>query len=122
MSTDHRKLTAYRLADELAVKTYRATRSFPASERFGLCAQIRRAAVSVPANIVEGCARDSDREHSRYLEIAFGSTREWLYLVDLSKRLQLIDPASADELLQFGGRVAATIAALRKSLNRYERP
>ena len=54
--------------------------------------KIRRAAVSIPANIVEGCARDSDREHSRSLEIAFGSTREWLYLIDLSKRLQLIDP------------------------------
>ncbi len=119
MSTDHRKLAAYQLADELAVRTYAATRAFPASERFGLCAQIRRAAVSVPSNIVEGYARDSDREHARYLEIAFASTREWLYLVDLSRRLQFIDPAAADDLQQLGRRVAATIAGLRKSLNRY---
>ena len=75
--------------------------------------------MSVPANIVEGSARDTDREHFRYYEIAFGSIREWLYLIDLSKRLGLIDPAAANELLQLGGRVAATIAALRKSLNRY---
>lgn len=102
----------------MAVRVYSATCNFPSSERYGLCAQIRRAAVSAPTNIVEGCARDSDREHGRFLEIAFGSTREVIYLVDLAARLDMLDKAIAGELVLFGGRVAAALAALRKSIDR----
>ena len=61
MSTDHRKLEAFTLADEFAIRAYTATRDFPKEERYGIRSQIRRAAVAVPTNIVEGCARDSDR-------------------------------------------------------------
>jgi four helix bundle protein len=116
MSTDHRKLDAFKLADELAIRVYSATANFPAAERYGLCAQIRRAAISAPTNIVEGCARDTDREYARFLEISFGSTREVIYLVDLASRLKMFDTAAAKELVQFGGRVAAALAALRKSI------
>jgi four helix bundle protein len=73
---DHTKLRAYQLADELAVQVYRITASFPKSEIYGLTSQMRRAAVSVPSNIVEGCARESQVEYVRFLEIAFGSLRE----------------------------------------------
>ena len=114
--TDHRKLAAFTLADELAVRAYTATRMFPADERFGIRSQIRRAAVSVPTNIVEGCARDSEREKARFFEIALGSAREAIYLIDLSGRLKLLDSHAADELALFGGRVAAALAALRKTL------
>ena len=64
MSTDHRKLEAFTLADEFAIRAYTATRDFPKEERYGIRSQIRRAAVGVPTNIVEGCAHDSDREHA----------------------------------------------------------
>ena len=87
MRTDHRKLSAFTLADEFAVSIYTVTRNFPPEERFGTRSQIRRAAVAVPTNIVEGCARDSDREHNRYFEIALGSAREAIYLLGLSNRL-----------------------------------
>ena len=64
-----------------------ATTRFPKEELFGLTSQIRRAAVSVPSNIVEGCARDSEAEYLRFLNIAFGSLRELHYQLHLSKRL-----------------------------------
>ena len=70
---DHTKLRAFELADEVAVLIYRATRGFPKEEIYGLTSQMRRAAVSVPSNIVEGCARESQAEYLRFLEIAFGS-------------------------------------------------
>ena len=116
MSTDHRKLSAFKLADQFAVRVYDATRDFPLAERYGLRSQLRRAAVSVPTNIVEGCARDSDREHSRFFEIALGSGREALYLIDLAARLELVDRRVADELSALGGRAAAALAGLRKSI------
>jgi len=84
---DHTKLRAFELADEATVLIYRATRGFPKEEIYGLTSQIRRAAVSVPSNIVEGCARESQVEYLRFLEIAFGSLRELHYQFDLAMRL-----------------------------------
>ena len=83
---DHTKLRAFELADEVVLLIYRATRGFPNEEIYGLTSQMRRAAVSVPSNIVEGCARESQAEYLRFLEIAFGSLRELHYQFGLSKR------------------------------------
>ena len=84
---DHTQLRAFELADEVAMLVYRVTAGFPKEELFGLTSQIRRAAVSVPSNIVEGCARASEAEYLRFLNIAFGSLRELDYQLNLSKRL-----------------------------------
>jgi four helix bundle protein len=84
---DHTKLRAFELADEVAILTYQLTRKFPKEEIYGLISQMRRAAVSVPSNIVEGCARDSQTEYLRFLDIAFGSLRELHYQLSLAKRL-----------------------------------
>ena len=87
---DHTKLRAFDLADELVLLVYKITAGFPKEEMFGLVSQIRRAALSVPPNIVEGCARDSEAEYLRFLTIAFGSLRELHYQLDLSMRLGFI--------------------------------
>ena len=84
---DHTKLRAFELADEVAVLVYRVTAGFPREELYGLTSQMRRAAVSVPSNIVEGCARDSQADYLRFLYIAFGSLKELHYQLSLSKRL-----------------------------------
>ena len=84
---DHAKLRAFELADEVAVLAFRVTAGFPREELYGLTSQMRRAAVSVPSNIVEGCARDSQADYLRFLYIAFGSLRELHYQLSLSKRL-----------------------------------
>jgi four helix bundle protein len=87
MSRDHRKLNVFTLADQLVLRVYAESAIFPPDERFGLCAQTRRAAVSVATNIVEGCARRTTREYLNFINIATGSAAETLYLLDLSTRL-----------------------------------
>ena len=84
---DHKKLRAFELADELALAVYRETRQFPRDERFGLTAQIRRASISAATNIVEGCARRSEKDYLRFLDMAYGSCRELEYLLSLASRL-----------------------------------
>jgi len=87
---DHTKPRAFKLADELALLVYKVTARFPREELYGLTTQMRRAAVSVPSNIVEGCARDSQADYLRFLYIAFGSLRELHYQIRLSKRLGFV--------------------------------
>jgi four helix bundle protein len=87
---DHNKLRAFQLADEVTVFIYKMTIQFPREEIFGLTSQMRRAAVSVSSNIVEGSARESEREYLRFLEIAFGSLRELKYQFGLACRLGYI--------------------------------
>ena len=84
---DHTKLRAFELADEVVLLIYRMTQRFPKEEIYGLTSQLRRAAVSVPSNIVEGCARSTETEYLRFLEIAFGSLRELHYQSGLSNKL-----------------------------------
>lgn len=116
MSRDHRKLDVFHLADALVVQVYRNTTNFPASERYGLLSQLRRAAVSIPTNIVEGCARSGEGDYLRFLDIAFASARELIYLVDLSQRLGFLDESASDALSQKGNLTAAKLSALRTSV------
>ncbi|GFE58722.1 four helix bundle protein [Geobacter sp. AOG1] len=96
---DHNKLKAFEMADEIALLAYQVTMAFPKEEQYGLTSQIRRAAVSVPSNIVEGCARGSQADYHRFLTIAFGSLRELRYQIELSNRLGFLN-AEGSKLIQ----------------------
>jgi four helix bundle protein len=95
---NHRNLRAFELADDLVLSIYAATRHFPKEEMYGLTSQMRRAAVSVPSNIVEGCARDGEGDYLRFLDIAFGSLRESNYQLDLSRRLGFLGDQEAQRI------------------------
>jgi len=96
MPRDHRTLRVFELADTLVVDIYKATQTFPPEERYGLQAQIRRAAISTATNIVEGSARRGDREYLNFLNMATGSAAEVRYLCDLARRLGFLAGGRAE--------------------------
>lgn len=107
---DFRRLEVWDQAIDLAGNVYRMTEELPASERYGLAAQMRRAAVSVSSNIAEGTARGTDREMARFLTIAIGSLSELGSQVELAMRLKLID--GQGDLLDAIGQLRARIKTL----------
>ncbi len=94
MARPYETIVAWQKADDLAVEIYRVTQGFPKSELYGLTSQIRRAAVSVAANIAEGSARQYMREYLQFLHVADSSLSEVAYYVHLAHRLGLIDQES----------------------------
>jgi four helix bundle protein len=115
---DHTRLKVFELADCLAVSVYRNSASFPATERFGLQSQVRRAAVSVAANIVEGCAHSSEAEYSRYIEVAYASARELQYEITLCERLGFLPADSARPLNEQCTNTAKALNGLLRALRK----
>jgi four helix bundle protein len=87
---DFRKLKVWEKAHRLTLKIYKVTEQFPREELYGLTSQIRRACVSIPMNISEGCVRSSDADFCRFFYIVLGSTSELEYLILLSMDLKII--------------------------------
>jgi four helix bundle protein len=95
---------------------YSATRTFPKEEQFGLTSQLRRAAISIASNIVEGCARQSRADYVRFLDMAFGSAREVGYQLTVAHRLGYIPNEVARELANQADETAKVLAGLLRSL------
>jgi len=85
----HKKLKAWQLAMEIVTDVYKLTESFPPEEKFGLASQMRRCAVSMPSNIAEGAARNTDKEFINFLHMAQGSLAELDTQLEISLRLKL---------------------------------
>src|SRR5438874_13785323 len=98
MALRHHSLVAWQRADDLFINIHKLARNrFPPKERYGLIGQVRRAAYSVPANIVEGCARQHAVERVQFLRIAWSSLAEVGYCLHAPKRLGYIDSKCYDE-------------------------
>jgi four helix bundle protein len=120
---DHKKLRAFQHADDLAILTYCVTRAFPKSELFGLTSQMRRGAVSVASNIVEGCARRTEADYLHFLDIAYGCAKELQYQGSLAFRLGYLKEAAYDRFATLCEEAARTLNGLLNSLrNRGPRP
>ncbi len=106
-----------KLADAFARATYPLTLKFPRIERFGLADQLRRAAVSVTANIVEGSARKTDKELRRFLEIAYASLAEAKYLLSFSKHLGYISEADYEKAYKKGEELSKLLWSFMTKLD-----
>jgi len=115
---DYTKIEAWKLADDLTVAVYQATQSFPREEIYGITSQIRRAACSVPANIVEGSSRESKKDYLHFLYISRGSLSETQYFVHLSRRLGYLSDSDAERLI---GQTRQTFACLHGLIRAVEK-
>jgi four helix bundle protein len=123
MSRNHERLRVFHDAHALTTAIYRHTQEFPRDEWFGLRSQIRRAAVSVPCNIVEGNARGTTRDYLRFLYVALGSGSELRYLVGLAADLGLATGSEWTALRDKSGDVVRQLQALIRRMERsLERP
>jgi len=116
---DPAKLEVFQLAHRLVLKVYAVTASLPHTEQFGLQAQLRRAAVSIPTNIVEGCARHSGREYQRFIDIALGSAVEVRYLLQLARELKLLDGVDVGNCSECSDHVVRALHNLQRAIGKF---
>ena len=112
----YRDLHVWQKAIQLAKQCYLCTRPFPKEEMFGLTSQIRRAAVSVPANIAEGYGREGRREYVKFLRIAQGSLKELETHWILSQEVGIAKPANVQMLLQESDTLGRMLRSLIRKL------
>jgi four helix bundle protein len=112
----YKDLTAWQKAMTLAAECYRFTAAFPAEERYGLTAQIRRCAVSIPSNLAEGHNRRSRQAFANHVSIALGSQAELETQVALAVRLDLSSESAAAPVLALTAEVGKLLHGLVRSL------
>lgn len=107
-----RELKVWQKSHQVALDVYRHSKEFPADERFGLIAHLRKSATSIPSNIAEGCGRAGDKELARFFSIAAGSASELEYQLLLARDLGYLLPDAHAHL-------TAQIAEVRRMLYRF---
>ena len=113
---DFRQLKVWEKAHQLALAIYKETKNFPKEELYGLTSQIRRASMSIPTNIAEGCGMNTDKEFARFLQIAMGSASETEYQLILAHDLEFLSKETHEKLHTNVEEVKRMLASLLKTL------
>src|SRR5204863_9729817 len=109
-------LDAWKTSMNLVDRCYRLTASFPSRERYGLTSQLRRAAVSIPANLAEGHCRRSTKAYANHVSIALGSHGELETCIEVGARLGYLKPTDRAELLKALASVGRLLSGLYRAL------
>lgn len=117
----HKDLEVYKKSIEFVKDIYQITAKYPSGEQFGLVSQMRRAAVSIPSNIAEGNARFSDKDTSRFVDMALGSLAEVDTQLLLSLELNFIAKVEYSSLLVKVQNIQALLVGLRKFFKNKEK-
>jgi len=113
----YRDLLVWQKSLILVTNIYKASKSFPKDETYGLTSQIRRCAVSIPSNIAEGYGRKSTSDYIRFLNIATGSLYELQTQLEICLNLQHLNKSSFDELYESSREIERMLSSLTKKLN-----
>ncbi len=113
---DFKKQKVWQKSHQLTLDIYKVTAEFPREELYGLTKQIRRSCASIPANIAEGCGRNSDADFSRFLQIAMGSATELEYHLLLSNDLGILNASDYERLLKEAIEIKQMLTAFIKKL------
>ena len=109
---NYKELKVWEKAHHFTLSVYEATKSFPKEEIYSLTNQLRRAASSIPANIAEGCGKNTQGELAHFLNISLGSSNESEYLLILSKDLNYLNQPIFDKLFSAINEIKAMLIAL----------
>lgn len=115
-NSGYKKLIVYQKAKQLVIVVYKTTKSFPREELYGLTSQARRAALSIPANIVEGYVKSSRKEFVRFLDISIGSVAELEVHLEISFELGYINKSNFDILTDLLTEVKKLLYSYQKAL------
>ena len=113
---DFKKQKVWEKSHQLTLEIYQATNNFPREELYGLTSQIRRSSASIPANIAEGCGRDSEADFSRFLHIAMGSATELEYHLLLAQDLGILNAFDYEHLSRETVEVKRVLTSFIKKL------
>jgi four helix bundle protein len=113
--TFHKKL--HQLIGDYAFEVYLCTKTFPRDEIFGITSQLRRSALSVALNYIEGFSRSSKKSHKVFLETSFGSLKESLYLLSFSNRIGYLDKPICDKLTLIGNEIGAMLWGILRKMD-----
>jgi four helix bundle protein len=117
MEKGYKKLIAWQKADDLAYQVYLETKKFPRDEIYGITSQLRKAAVSIATNIVEGSGRQGKNEQKQFINIAIGSMVETEYLLEFCLRLRYLNNESYSKLEGLRKEVGALLWRFYQSFN-----
>jgi len=114
------RLDVWQKSVEFAEHIYCISSSFPSKEQFGLTSQIRRSAVSISANIAEGSSRTTDKDFSRFIEIAFGSLCETVSHLRIARSQNFINSEDYKKLYTFAEELSWMLSAFRTTLGKWK--